>query len=177
MTTRFNHIFEALPPWISVGPGEPERLGWQHDYFYSRPDTKCWVRRLRGWKMKSKQALMDEISAACEFFDGFGENWWAVQDCLSDLNESVGAEAYTLVIEKGEQVLCDEPIEELGWFLRIMNDTAKWWSEPICDNGPYNRKAIPFHTLIHLSEAKKMNRFAKAAVAQPELEIQFHGFG
>ena len=80
MTTRFNHIFEALPPWISVGPGEPERLGWQHDYFYSRPDTKCWVRRLRGWKMKSKQALMDEISAACQFFDGFGENWWEVQD-------------------------------------------------------------------------------------------------
>ena len=58
--------------------------------------------------MQTIQSLMDEISAAFQFFDGFGENWMALRECLEYLDEWLKADTYILVCEQAESVLSDE---------------------------------------------------------------------
>lgn len=101
--------------------------------------------------MKSFQALMDEFGAALQFFDGFGENWYALRDCLRSFDEWLPAEAYILVVTHPQDVLKEEP-DELPWFLKVMDEVHAWWSRPIVDNSPYNRPAVPFHVILQATE-------------------------
>jgi hypothetical protein len=97
--------------------------------------------------MKNFQALMDEFGAALQFFDGFGENWYALRDCLRSLDGWLPAEAYILVVTHPLELLKEEP-DELPWFLKVMDEVHDWWSRPITDNGPYNRPPVPFHVVL-----------------------------
>ena len=106
MKTTLDYLFSVEPPWIYVGSGEPERRKWNPSDFYSREGTNACVRRLRGKKMRTKGGLMDEFAASLQFFDGFGENWHALSECLAYLDEWLPADAYILVVEGAEEVLC-----------------------------------------------------------------------
>ena len=48
--------------------------------------------------MRRLPDLMNEFGAALQFFDGFGENWHALKECLSYLDEWLPATAYVLVV-------------------------------------------------------------------------------
>lgn len=117
--------------------------------------------------MKTRQALMDEFGAVLQFFEGFGENWYALKECLSYLDEWLPADAYILVVNKCTELLSQDSSDELHWFLQTMREVGDWWSTPITDNGRFNRGSVPFHVVLRCTEediAKARERFNDAPV-------------
>ena len=149
--SAFDWLFRVDPPWIYVGHGEPDRGAWNPSHYYSREDLSVCVRRLRGQKMRNTLALMDEFAAALQFFDGFGENWYALEECLGYLDEWLPAEAYVLVVDHADELLLDEGIDEMTTLLRVLHSTGEFWAKPIADGDRFDRTAKPFHVLLNLS--------------------------
>ena len=163
--TARDFLWSTEGPWVYVGHGEPGREKWIPSSFYmtAELDEVC-VRTLRGWKMRSYEGLMNEFGAALQFFDGFGENWAALSDCLRSLDEWLRAKAYVLVVERAEEVLVDDPLD-LEAFLRTLHSAGESWSEAVDSPEIYARPAIPFHVLLNVSDAhpEGIDRFARAA--------------
>jgi len=116
---------------------------------------------LRGNKMRTRQSLMDEIAAAFQFFDGFGENWHALRECLSYLDQWLPAESYVVVVERAEEVLAEAP-EELWAFFKSVAEAGEHWSEPIADGDRFDRPAKPFHVLMNVSNASAYTQASDA---------------
>ena len=151
-TTNLSYLFEVSPPWVYVGSGEPERRTWIPSYFYSQENSSTCVRLLRGHKMQTTDALMNEFAAALQFFEGFGENWYALEECLQYLDEWLPADAYILVIERADKLLKKSATSELTTFLKVLQAVGESWSHPISNNDRFDRPAIPFHVLLHSSD-------------------------
>lgn len=146
--TSYEFIFENQGPFLSAGAEEPERREWIDSHFYASETAAPCVRKLRGSKMRTTQALMNEFGAALQFFDGFGENWHALEECLSYLDEWLpSAAGYVLPIPDAHQLLADQG-DQLEAFLITAHSAGEFWSRPIDDNGRFNRPARPFHVLL-----------------------------
>lgn len=152
MRTSLDHLFEIGPPFLTIGPGEVDRHRWNVGHFYARPDRTDCVRRVRGNKMRTTQALMNEFAAAFQFFAGFGENWNALEECLDYLDEWLPADGYIVVVENAEDVLGEEP-QYLSALLCTLDRAGRWWSEPVEGNGRFDRPARPFHVLLHFGSS------------------------
>jgi hypothetical protein len=63
---------------------------------------------LRGDRMRTKRALLEEWAAALGFPPHFGGNWDALRDALADLPEGG-----TLLVLEADQLLQDAPPEEI----------------------------------------------------------------
>jgi len=70
-----------------------------------------------------KSALLRRIAARLGFPAWFGENWDALEDCLTDLSWREG-EGHVVVIE-GFQFL---PADELGVLIDVMSSAAEFWA-------------------------------------------------
>lgn len=116
--------------------------------------------------MRDRQSLMSEIGAALQFFDGFGENWYALEECLSYLDEWLPADAYVLVIEKAEEILVDDD-DAFTDFLKSVNGAGEFWSRPVTSPDRFVRAAIPFHMLLNVSDsdAVSIERIARLAAS------------
>lgn len=150
--TTLDFLFRAESPWVHLGQGEPERKDWNYSQFYSRPGRNVCVRKLRGNKMRTIHALMDEFAAAFQFFEEFGENWYALEECLEYLDEWLVADAYIIVIERADEMLCQENKEEIASCLKVLETVGDFWSKPIKGNGRFDRDPKPFHSLLNLSK-------------------------
>ena len=165
-TTRHDYLFQVEAPWIYVGVGEPERRHLIPTAFYARPGLNVCTRRLRGGKMRTTQSLMDEFGAALQFFKGFGENWYALEECLGYMDEWLPAEAYILLIEQAESILADEDEDQLAALLVTMHRVGEWWSRAVTDNDRFNRAALPFHCLFLGSKLGELGRILDVASKQ-----------
>lgn len=161
-------LSKAEPPWIAVDVLSEMRSEMFPEVLYSSSDQSGRVvRKLRGRKMLTQQSLMDEFGAAFQFFDAFGENWHALGECLSYLDEWLPASAYVLVITEPLVVLSEGDRQDLDWLLKVLGEAGEWWSKPIVDNGRFNRPARPFHTILQSSHEELeavSNRFGKIPI-------------
>jgi RNAse (barnase) inhibitor barstar len=107
------------------------------------------ARVLRGKKMRRTQSLFDEVGAALQFPDYFGENWAALEECLTDL-AWLPAEGYVLLIVEPLAVLADENGEGLDVFQRIMVRASDRWATPLVTGESWDRPAIPFHVVLQI---------------------------
>jgi hypothetical protein len=98
---------------------------------------------------------MDEFGAALQFFDAFGENWYALKECLCYLDEWLPGDSYLLVITEPFSVLIKEEDQELSWLIQTIREVGEWWKEPIVNNGRFNRGPIPFHTILQATVAER----------------------
>ena len=73
--------------------------------------------------MTDKTALLRRIGARLGFPAWFGENWDALEDCLTDLSWRAG-EGNVLVVE-GFQFL---PAGDLGVLIDVMISAAEFWA-------------------------------------------------
>jgi len=119
------------------------------DTCYGRSDNV--VRKIRAWKCRDVPGLMTEFGAAFQFFDGFGENWHALEELLCYLDEWLPAHGYVVVVERAEELLADEPTE-LRWFVAVMKDVASWWASPVEGDGRFDRPAQPFKVVLEVSK-------------------------
>jgi hypothetical protein len=81
------------------------------------------VRFVRGNKMRSVDALFDEVSAACQFRYYFGCNWAAFKECLADLSW-LNCLDFLLIITRVDEVLADDRLD-LSAFGRALSAAAK----------------------------------------------------
>ncbi|MDF0531832.1 barstar family protein [Tsukamurella sp. 8F] len=79
------------------------------------------VRAVRGSRMRTKAALLDEVSAALQFPLTFGGNWDALADCLGDLDWIAGT--VVLAIAESLEVLADDE-DALPVFASILADVT-----------------------------------------------------
>ncbi|HJW73314.1 MAG TPA: barstar family protein [Geothrix sp.] len=86
------------------------------DAVSGRPDA-WW---LRGSRMRTKPALMDEWAAAAQFPPHFGATWDALRDVLADLPEG----GMFLILE-AEQLLQEAPPAELGTLFAVLREVRE----------------------------------------------------
>jgi hypothetical protein len=144
-------LLVAQPPWLYwLGVTKPEltSLGWD---LQEHAFADGVVRRLRGAKMRSTQSLFDEVAAALQFPDYFGENWDALDECLNDLSWLPGR-SYLLVISDALQVLADEPVRELEILLRLLMRTGDEWANRRLEAAPRDGPPTPFHVVLQCPE-------------------------
>ncbi len=72
---------------------------------------------------KDKSVLMHKIAASLGFPEWFGENWDALEDCLTDLSWRE-AQGHVLVFE-GFQFL---PSDDLGILIDVLIAAAEFWA-------------------------------------------------
>lgn len=149
--TTLDYLFRVESPWIYVGPGESERDAWHPSHFYSREELSVCVRHLRGQKMRSTVALMNEFAAALQLSDAFGENWHALEECLAYLDEWLPAAAHVLVVERAEELLQEEGVGEMSSLLRVLHATGEFRARPIADGDRFDRPGLPFHALLNVT--------------------------
>lgn len=96
----------TLPQFLASGSGAA-LTGTDLDSLKQRERPRVLVSR--GSRMRSKAALLDELSAVLQFPLDFGANWDALADCLGDLGWLGGPALVVVAIAEAEQVLADEP--------------------------------------------------------------------
>lgn len=148
--TGLDFLWSISPPWIYAGFGEVARKDWIPSHFYSRGGINVCVRRLRGWKMHTVSDTMSEIGAALQLFDGFGENWYALEESLCYMDEWLPADAYVLVVEQAEEVLSGDA-EQLSAMLTTFNAAGEFWSRPVDGPERFQRGPVPFRVLLNVS--------------------------
>lgn len=137
-------LLEPVPPWLHGWDADPAGLdaavrSWR------RAGLVC--RTVRGAKMRAEQGFFDELAAALQFPDYFGENWDAVRDCLTDLDLPPGA-GFVLLVRDADQLLLDAPGERAGVMLRVLETAAAEWAEPVERGEWWDRPAVPFHVVL-----------------------------
>ena len=70
-----------------------------------------------------KPALLRRIAASLGFPAWFGENWDALEDCLTDLSWREG-EGHVVVLESFQSLAADE----LGVLVDVLRSAAQFWS-------------------------------------------------
>ena len=74
-----------------------------------------------------KQGLLDAIATALKFPEWFGENWDALEDCLTDLSWQK-ARGYVLVLEHCAELAKHAP-RELEVAVEVFENVAEYWQE------------------------------------------------
>jgi Barstar (barnase inhibitor) len=110
-------------------------------------DARLTVRRVRGSKMRTSRGLFDEVAAALQFPDYFGENWDAFNECIAELDMLPAGEGYVIVITEPGQVLA-ETRRELALFAASLTSAAKTWGQAIDLGEWWDRPAVPFHVVL-----------------------------
>jgi hypothetical protein len=97
-------------------------------------------------RAQGKEALLKDIAAALDFPDWFGQNWDALEDCLSDLSWRDSA-AHVLVFEEAK------PGDDLGVLIDVLRSVADYWA----------RRGTPFFA-VFIDPAR--------ALALPDLYVE-----
>lgn len=78
------------------------------------------TRWLRGSRMRTKAALLDEFAAVLQFPSGMGLNWDAFDECLNDL-EWLEGQAAALFVFDADQLLADAPPDDQATLFEILD--------------------------------------------------------
>lgn len=112
------------------------------------------VRFLRGHRMTTVNTLFDEFAAALQFPYYFGENWDALDECITDL-EWLPGDSYALVITNAVQLLSKEDGRHLQVLVNILERAGDEWGQPVETTEAWSRPAVAFHVLLQSGEADK----------------------
>ncbi len=117
------------------------------------------VRKIRGGKSRTVADFFDEIGAALQFPYYFGENWPALDECITDLDWLEGA-AYLLMITDADLLLIDDHPEDFRVLLEIFSRANKEWLTPNAYI-PRNREPTPFHVLFQCEDQEKLSTLSR----------------
>jgi len=142
------------PPLLEVQGGPPTFLVLEADPGPTAEAAAAWaaagltVRALRGEKMHSTSAMMDEFSAALQFPYYFGANWPALGECLADMDWLLPMTGIVVLIRNAEQVLIEEPSAELEALVTVICKVSYDYAKPIERGEWWDRPAVPFHVVL-----------------------------
>jgi len=109
------------------------------------------VRVLRGKKMRRESGIFDEFSAALQFPYYFGENWPAIDECLSDLSWLPNTHGYVLIISDADELLVDDDdhLQLLRIFVSMLDRLTTEWRQIVSNDGPWDHEPVPFSVVLH----------------------------
>jgi hypothetical protein len=166
-------------PLFRVGPETPLLL-FQAESKAAAAASNAWrqagltTRTARGRKMRTVDALFDEMAAAMQFPQYFGENWPAFDECLADMDWLPMSVGIVVVVPEPDEVLADSPDIELGVFVRMVASAAKTYAQPISRGESWDRPAVPFHVVLQTNppgSAQVRARWQAAGAAIADLVI------
>jgi RNAse (barnase) inhibitor barstar len=121
-----SHLTHAAAPWfhlLAVAPDDArDKL-----LALEKPGGHVAVRFVRGRKAGTTAAFFDELAAALQFPDYFGENWDAANDCLGDL-VWVHADAIVLVLLDGDKLLAAVGDDAAKKLVPVLTAAAGHWN-------------------------------------------------
>lgn len=138
------------PPWIVNATTQMTGLPAAEE---GLAESGITVRVLRGSKMRTKSQLLSEFASRLAFPEYFGANWDALADCLGDLDWLRGF-AYVIMIEEAEELLAEEPPDQLRLFSELIERVGARWAERISLGEDWDRPAIPFHVVLVYSSPR-----------------------
>lgn len=103
------------------------------------------TRWLRGSRMRTKAALLDEFAAVLQFPTGMGMNWDGFDECLNGLEWLEGQAAALFVFDAG-QLLADAPPEDQAILFEILDAEGD----------------VPFHVVLQSPQAATLLEGLKA---------------
>jgi len=148
--------FDSLePPYFYLVVGSKDEFGkFAFKLNYEAASENRWrlaIRVVRGEKMKTRAGLFDEFAAALQFPDYFGENWAALDECLSDL-EWMPSEGYAVLMSNSLSVLSEEDPEDRAILPRLLARVCKFWATEHRVFPSRELKPMPFHVVFHATE-------------------------
>jgi len=125
--------------------------------------------RVRGPRMRSTDGLMAKMSAALQFPHYFGENWAALDECLSDMDWLLPTKAIVVLVGEPSDVLRDEPTDELQALVKAISNASETYNSPIAEGEWWDRPAVPFHIVLQTDPgtAGEVIEWWSSAGAQP----------
>jgi hypothetical protein len=102
--------------------------------------------------MTTEQGVFDEIGAALQFPYYFGENWDAMDECITDLEWLPADAGYVLVMTDADQVLIADE-ESLTVLARVLTSAIEEWATPVERNDWWDRPAIAFGVVLQAAPA------------------------
>lgn len=155
---NIDHLFQLTGPHQHLLTATPSQT-WDFARSLER-DRPAVVRVLRGSKTQTVPALFDEFAAALQFPLYFGENWNALDECLSDL-EWLPGDSYVLLFADAPKLLACEPAETLALLLNVLESAAQEWSAK--ERGDWKVPSRPFHVVFQCAAADATAFLARAA--------------
>jgi hypothetical protein len=159
-------------PWLHLSSVDEVDEAWQPGTIYCKTEN-CLLRVLRGHKMATKNDFMNEIGAAMQFPDFFGENWHAVKDLLEQLDQWMPSVAYVIYFSHADKLLEFER-EELHWLLVTLQEVAEFWAKPVVNAGYLSRASVPFHVIFKCDAdviSTVADRLSEAAAGHVQIDI------
>ena len=92
--------------------------------------------------MMNYESSLRELAAVFQFPDYFGENYNALDECITDL-DWLPAEGYLFVIKNSASLMIEEPEHDLGVLLRILYDAGEEWAAPVKDGEWSDQEGLP----------------------------------
>ncbi|MGI9104312.1 MAG: barstar family protein [Terriglobales bacterium] len=136
--------FDSLePPHLYLSVARPKEFAEYALTLNNEKHCDLAIRVVRGTKMRRVSDLYDEFAAALQFPEYFGENWDALEDCLTDL-EWLPATGYVLFVSNALDVLGDEPDKQFEIFISVMFTVCEEWARATIPK--------PFHVLFQCEE-------------------------
>lgn len=159
-----NKVFSSIsPPYLHlIISGTREFANWSLPWTDSKKRDIV-ARIVRGKKCSTVKDLFNEISAALQFPYYFGENWDALDECITDL-EWIPGNGYLLFIPDADMVLTNSG-RDFQIFVDVLQNAGKEWAESQENNPDFPRPSKPFHVIFHCQPAfedKVLDRLVKA---------------
>jgi hypothetical protein len=82
---------------------------------------------LDGHKIVDRASLLQQFASAMQFPEHFGNNWDALADCLTDLDED-GIDRYIIFIDRLDNFAPAEP-QQWTTFIDICKSIVKYWQD------------------------------------------------
>jgi RNAse (barnase) inhibitor barstar len=110
------------------------------------------VRVIRGWKCPTYAALHNEVAAALQFPGYYGENWDAMDECITDL-AWMPAQWYLVHVD-GIELVLPEDEKNFNIFLKVLFNAGIAWAHPESRGLADIEEAIskPFNAIISGSD-------------------------
>jgi len=80
-----------------------------------------------GTKINRKEQLMNAVATALHFPKHFGDNWDALEECLTDL-EWIEADGYLIYYDHIDALLATHP-DQFETLVEILRDSVAQWKE------------------------------------------------
>jgi hypothetical protein len=164
-------LWRAEPPWTATWPAtrdQAQELVWQLQ------SAGAVARVLRGSKMTTLDGFFGEIGAALQFPAYFGENWDALNECLTDMLWLRGP-AYVLVVTDANLLFRDDKRDSLPTLLKIADFAGESWAAAADEAEPWGHGSVPFHLVLAVEDAAVEawhRRLARAGIDIPDREFE-----
>ena len=108
------------------------------------------IRTIRGHKCATAADLHNEVAAVLQFPDYYGENWDAMDECITDLEWLPGS-WYLINLCRVQSVLPDDE-RNFKIFMSILLDAGRTWANPSYRGMSSEHPSKPFNIIISGNE-------------------------